>query len=125
MGRSWLGSALVLAVGLAACTTPAAPGDGEPNRGIVTVDSGKIAGAEVAGASGVWSYKGIPYAAPPVGSLRWKPPQAVAAWNGVRDATKFAVACIQPRGSGDPSFDQIIAFYGLNIERMSEDCLYL
>jgi para-nitrobenzyl esterase len=46
-------------------------------------------------------------------------------WEGVRDATKFAAACIQPRGSGDPSFDQIIAFYGLNIDRMSEDCLYL
>jgi carboxylesterase type B len=54
-------------------------------------------------------FKGIPYAAPPVGQLRWRAPQPVSAWSGVRDATSFAMACMQP-GRDLP---------------MSEDCLTL
>ncbi len=41
-------------------------------------------------------FLGIPYAAPPVGALRWRPPQAAARWSGVRDATQFAPHCPQP-----------------------------
>src|SRR5450631_727489 len=44
----------------------------------------------------VRSFKGIPYAAPPVGPLRWRPPQAVAAWQGTREAYRFAPICPQP-----------------------------
>src|SRR4051794_25238303 len=55
----------------------------------------------------VRAFKGIPYAAPPVGQLRWRAPQPVSAWSGVRDATSFAMACMQP-GRDLP---------------MSEDCL--
>ncbi len=47
-------------------------------------------------------YKGIPYAAPPTGALRWQPPQAAAKWGGVRDAAKFSPTCMQvpfPEGS--------------------------
>jgi para-nitrobenzyl esterase len=51
----------------------------------VMVESGLLAGA----GSEVIAFKGIPYAAPPVGELRWRPPQPAARWNGVRDATVF------------------------------------
>jgi len=118
---------IVLAAGLSACTNAPAPVAHAPgrDRGIVTVEGGRISGAPVVGTDGVWSYKGIPYAAPPVGNLRWRPPQAVTKWEGVRDATNFAPACMQAHRAGDGPISDIIAFYGLNIDRMSEDCLYL
>jgi len=62
------------------------------------------------------SFKGIPYAAPPVGDLRWKAPQAVAPWKGVRDATRFG-----PRAMQEPIWDDMFFFD----EGPSEDCLYL
>jgi para-nitrobenzyl esterase len=77
------------------------------------VTGGKIAGVA---ANGIVSFKGIPFAAPPVGALRWKAPQPVKPWTGVRDASKFGPACIQaaffPTLFGGPP-------------EMSEDCLYL
>jgi para-nitrobenzyl esterase len=60
-------------------------------------------------------FLGIPYAAPPVGDLRWKPPQPVPAWIGVRDATKTPPACIQH----NETWNEFDAAHG------SEDCLYL
>jgi para-nitrobenzyl esterase len=57
-------------------------------------------------------YKGIPFAAPTVGELRWKAPQPVAAWTGTRAADRYAPACVQSLGGPPPS-------------GMSEDCLYL
>ena len=64
--------------------------------------------------NGVHVYKGIPYAAPPVGDLRWRPPQAVQPWQGVRDATQYASQCAQNADLG------VFAKAG-----GSEDCLYL
>jgi len=60
-------------------------------------------------------YQGIPYAAPPVGDLRFKPPQSAKKWDGVKKADKFSAECIQPGG----------AMPGVKAEPRSEDCLYL
>ena len=81
----------------------------------IRVEGGLISGST---ADGVRSYKGIPFAAPPVGELRWKPPQPVVAWAGVRECTEFGPQCPQapyPQGS---------LFYSPP-QRQSEDCLYL
>ena len=83
---------------------------------------------EVAGlpgfAEGVAVYKGIPYAAPPVGDLRWAPPQPHPGWEGVRRCETFGPAAIQRPASGDGFYGR--EFYSmLTPERYSEDCLYL
>lgn len=88
------------------------------DRAVVVVDGGTISGAPAAGAATVWTYKAIPFAAPPVGDLRWRPPQAVAPWAGVREATRFAPACLQ-------SLRPVDSFYGQIVDQMHEDCLYL
>ena len=58
----------------------------------VKIDSGPVAGAV---SDGVLSFKGIPFAAPPVGALRWRAPQPVTAWSGVRPATEYGHDCMQ------------------------------
>jgi para-nitrobenzyl esterase len=73
----------------------------------VRTNSGLVSGSSD---GGVRSYRGIPYAAPPVGDLRWRPPQPVKAWTGVRAATEFGAHCIQSRSNRQPQ---------------SEDCLFL
>jgi para-nitrobenzyl esterase len=62
---------------------------------------------------GPFAFKGIPYAAPPIGPLRWHEPQPPATWQGVRDATNYGPACIQPASIRYP------------LTSMSEDCLSL
>ena len=59
---------------------------------VVRIESGQVRGLA---ADGVVSFKGIPYAAPPVGKLRWREPQPAQRWSGVRDATKFGPECMQ------------------------------
>ncbi|MFH1221956.1 MAG: carboxylesterase/lipase family protein [Candidatus Micrarchaeota archaeon] len=78
-------------------------------KDVVKVDGGLISGKTE---DGIRVYRGIPYAAPPVGDLRWKPPQPVVPWNGVRNATEFAPACPQVK-TRHP------------LGETSEDCLYL
>lgn len=80
---------------------------------VVTIDSGTLQGAS---ADGVLSYKGIPYAAPPVGNLRWRPPQAVSAWSGIRPANAFGKDCMQTASPYDPQAITTVP---------SEDCLVL
>ncbi len=80
----------------------------------VTVRNGVLQGRREA--SGVFAFKGIPFAQPPVGDLRWKPPQPPENWNGVRQADKFG-----PRAMQRPIFGDM----GFRSDGMSEDCLYL
>ncbi|THD58486.1 carboxylesterase family protein [Phenylobacterium sp.] len=78
----------------------------------VSTDTGRLRGST---ANGIAAYEGVPYAAPPLGLLRWREPQPVQRWKGIRDATAFAPACLQlgvsMAGEPDP--------------RTDEDCLYL
>ena len=60
----------------------------------VRVGSGLVSGAALSGGV-VRAFKGIPYAAPPVGSLRWRPPQPPASWDGVRKSDDFGPRCLQ------------------------------
>jgi para-nitrobenzyl esterase len=80
---------------------------------IINTPSGKIRGM-VEG--DVFIFKGIPYAAPPVGEYRWRPPQPVIPWEGVRDASEFGPNCAQAGWGSAP---------GTIVEGSSEDCLYL
>ncbi len=80
----------------------------------VKLDSGKISGAEV---NGITSFKGIPYVAPPVGDLRWRPPHTVTPWGGVRQAKDYGAACPQP-----PILEHD---YHVKFDNQSEDCLTL
>src|SRR5215472_3631695 len=87
----------------------------------VTVASGALSG--LASRDGlVRSFKGIPYAAPPVGALRWRPPQAVTAWQGTREANRFASICPQPSPIPGGFYQRE---YFQTAEAQSEDCLYL
>jgi para-nitrobenzyl esterase len=90
----------------------------------LALDAGSIANSTES-SPGVRAFKGIPFAAPPVGALRWQPPQAVAKWNGVRDVGKFGNVCMQPAGPAEgPGARLNIAVLPDSPPR-SEDCLYL
>ena len=92
---------------LTAAVLPAAVPD------VVKTDAGSLKGVVT---DGVVAFKGIPYAAPPVGALRWKPPQPAPHWTGVRDAAPFGARCMQGRIYNDMVFRDT---------GPSEDCLYL
>lgn len=80
----------------------------------VTVSQGTLRGTP-ADASGILSFKGIPYAQPPVGNLRWKEPQPAAPWSGELDASQYRASCWSASGFGLPDTSAVA----------SEDCLYL
>jgi para-nitrobenzyl esterase len=83
----------------------------------VITESGAIAGT-VSADGVVRAFKGVPYARPPVGALRWRPPQLAEKWDGIRPADKFGPRCIQP--------DRVRNAVGyFDPEPQSEDCLYL
>lgn len=89
---------------------------------LVRTDSGTLGYPAIS--QDVRAYRGIPYAAPPVGPLRWRPPQAPEAWDGVRRADRFGHACYQPHLYGD-SVMNLLGFDQPAEAGMSEDCLYL
>ncbi len=70
-----------------------------------TIKQGKLLGANVEGVEEFW---GIPYAAPPIGDLRWKPPATAHGWSGERDATKAGASC-QPSQKGEYAEDCLFA----------------
>ena len=76
----------------------------------VMVTGGALRGAVSAGNADILAFKGIPFAAPPVGDLRWRPPEPVVGWEGVRDASESGAICIQNGGQ--------------NVTQ-DEDCLFL
>jgi para-nitrobenzyl esterase len=84
----------------------------------IKVDGGLITGRP----SWEWNvraYRGIPFAAPPVGELRWKPPQPVLPWPGVRAADHFGASCMQAQR------EQSNSWWNDDVYPVSEDCLYL
>jgi para-nitrobenzyl esterase len=106
---------LVMAAALTA-SGPAGAQAAAPARGrVVRVREGVLAGSE---AGGIVSFRGVPYAAPPVGPLRFKPPAPAIPWQGIRAATRFGPAPIQINQSGVPALDYLGA-------PRAEDCLQL
>src|SRR5204862_4642955 len=96
-----IASALALGLMAAAGYAVAAPVKANVAQGVVVGEP----------ADGIAVFRGIPFAAPPVGDLRWKPPQAPARWTGDKAATQFGPTCMQGARPAGPT--------------MSEDCLYL
>lgn len=101
-----------LALATTLASTPALADNPVP---IANIDTGRLSGMHDA-KTGLNEFKGIPYAAPPIGPLRWKPPQPVAIWTGVRTADHFGPRCMQR-----PLYSDMV----FRSDRMSEDCLYL
>jgi para-nitrobenzyl esterase len=95
---------------------------GSESNPVLTIEGGQVVGVPTA-TKGVIAYKGVPFAAPPVGTLRWKEPQPVVPWKGVRKADSYGAAAMQT--AWDPK-----SFYGREWRAsgtvpFSEDCLYL
>jgi para-nitrobenzyl esterase len=117
-GVGWRAGGWFCAAAIALGTVPAAATaagvstaahSGAGGTPVVTIVDGAVRGK----ATGtVDEFLSIPYAAPPVGPLRWRPPQPVARWSGERDATRFAPHCAQPASP-------------FGVASSSEDCLYL
>jgi para-nitrobenzyl esterase len=117
MGR---GNSLALVVAVAACACSSGSGShaeidaGSPDAGpgptLVMTEGGSVQGAALASARVFYD---IPYAAPPVGALRWKPPASAPSWKGTRDATSYGPQC-----------PQYVLFTGASVVT-TEDCLQL
>jgi para-nitrobenzyl esterase len=100
---------LLAASALASAPTAQAGPEGVPRGAVVLTDSGPVRGLVT---PAMRSFRGIPYAAAPVGPLRWRPPQPAPGWRGVRDATAFGARCAQPASLVGPA-------------STAEDCLFL
>ena len=96
-------SCLILAALIFSRVTAASP---------VVIDTGRLEGTTT---NGLVIYKGVPFAAPPVGELRWREPQPVQPWKGIRSANEFAPACMQ----------NTVSMPGEAPPPTDEDCLYL
>jgi para-nitrobenzyl esterase len=119
--RSWRSrlAALLAASVTVALTASVAPADAASRPGgakwhragpVVKTESGAVRGETLAGG---YAFRGVLYAAPPTGRLRWRAPEPAPSWHGVRDATQYAPSCLQKPNLFQPPGAQ------------SEDCLYL
>ncbi len=104
-GRLLAGALFVALLG--ACSSGTTEPSPASESAVVATQSGRVRGEQV---DGVAHFLGIPYAAPPVGALRWRPPQLPLRWDGTRPATAFGSACVQSAMQEGPG---------------SEDCLFL
>jgi para-nitrobenzyl esterase len=102
---------------LLASLASAKPAAANLDASAVTSDSGALRGELLDPESGLRAFRGIPYAAPPVGALRWQAPQPAATWSGVREATEFGSAC--------PQLPTLAMMMGEPLPPTSEDCLFL
>jgi para-nitrobenzyl esterase len=107
--RGAIAALLILLVLVAA--PPARADQGPP---VVAVTGGQVRGALIGGGPGA-VFKGIPFAQPPVGELRWREPRPVKAWDGIREATR----------SGPPAAQVALGWNDAAAAASSEDCLYL
>src|ERR1700730_4249737 len=93
---------------------------------VVQIGTGTLRGTN---AGSALAFRGIPYARPPVGELRWQPPQPPLPWQGVREALQPGSACTQRTSGLTPFIAPMAQAYGSNFEqppiKSSEDCLYL
>ncbi len=107
--RNAASTSLVRNLLLAVIALAASAASAEEREPVVATSDGRVRGIS---SDGVDRFLGIPYAAPPVGDLRWRPPQPHGRWSGVRDATAFANHC-----------PQLPSPFGLG--STTEDCLYV
>ena len=120
IGKHRRANLLLSLTGVAVCTFLLANQPHASAQKVVATQSGQVSGVSANDAA-VFVFKGIPYAAPPVGPLRWQSPQPPAIWTGVRKADHFSSSCMQTiRGEHLPWTREFMAQYPI-----SEDCLYL
>jgi len=120
---------------LSACGSDEKPSD----AALITTPQGPVQGVSTDD-DGLYNFKGIPFAAPPIGDLRWAAPEPAKKWNETLIADTFGNRCMQPSGVEGGFMDRLIEGHGLSgvktflIKRviaaqkpspMSEDCLYL
>jgi para-nitrobenzyl esterase len=112
---TWLTCALIATTAFAAMIAPSGmrPAVAAGSSTVVRLRSGALQGDRLGAVGAV--FKGIPFAAPPVGPLRWREPMPVASWKGVRAASQYRSACAQPDMGWNSSL----------VPTASEDCLYL
>lgn len=113
--------AILLSINLVGCTEKEAGMSADMNKervNQVSTEHGILEGAWSEADASIGVFRGIPYAQPPVGDLRWRAPQDLASWTGVRHATKFGAACWQ-------SYSDDAFVWSRGEFPRSEDCLHL
>src|ERR1700727_661138 len=114
---------LLLGAGFVASATAQSPLETRPTA---TIDAGTLQGANFSPAPNEVMFLGIPYATPPAGELRWKPPQPLEKWHGTRKADTYGAACpqaVEPNWNGyEKEMQTFEPYYSFH---MDEDCLYL
>ena len=101
-------------------TTQGLPTRGLPTQGSATLAETSLGGLRGAEDEGVVVFRGVPFAKAPVGELRWRQPEPLDPWSGVRDASEFGASAIQRPLPGD-----LGDLIGIPLQEISEDCLYL